>query len=103
MKLVVYPTFEEFQKIVSPQDQAGARLEDRGNQAIVAKFPVSRNYLDPSIDLLKEELAQYDSGKVKTEGVWVSKQAFVKDKAIKLAQPLESGHRPRQAAQQPRS
>ena len=39
---------------------------------------------------LYEELAQYESGNVKIEGIWVSKQAYDKEKATKLADLLRS-------------
>ena len=90
VKLVVYPDVQEFKEIVSPQDRQAliSRIEEI--KAVVAKFPASRNYLNPSIKKLNEELAQYDSGKVKTEGAWVSKQAFVKSNAIRLASLLKA-------------
>jgi hypothetical protein len=90
VKLVVYPDVQQLKEIVSPQDRQALVSNIEEIKAVVAKFPVSRTYLDPSIKKLKEELAQYDSGKVKTDGVWVSKQTFVKSKAIKLASLLQA-------------
>ena len=90
VKLVVYPDVDQFPEVVSAQDRQSLASRIEEIRAIVAKFPVSRSYLDPSTALLREELAQYDSGKVKTEGVWVSRQSFVRDKAIKLAQLLKA-------------
>ncbi|MGB9273984.1 MAG: hypothetical protein WCC08_01975, partial [Terrimicrobiaceae bacterium] len=70
VKLVVYPDVDQFPELVSAQDRQSLASRIEEIRAIVAKFPVSRSYLDPSTALLREELAQYDSGKVKTEGVW---------------------------------
>ena len=90
VKLVVYPDVQQLKEIVSPQDRQALVSNIEEIKAVVAKFPASRTYLDPSIKKLNEELAQYDSGKVKTEGVWVSKQTFVMSKAIKLASLLKA-------------
>jgi tetratricopeptide (TPR) repeat protein len=90
VKLVVYPDVQQLQEIVTPEDRQALVSRIAEIKAIVAKFPVSRSYLDPSIKLLNEELARYDSGKVKTEGVWVAKQSFVKGKATKLADLLRT-------------
>jgi hypothetical protein len=90
VKLVVYPDVQELKEIVSPQDRQGLISNIEEIKAVVAKFPASGTYLDPSIKALNEELAQYDSGKVKTEGGWVPKQTFLKSKAIKLASLLKA-------------
>ncbi|HET9523439.1 MAG TPA: hypothetical protein VFO90_04365 [Terrimicrobiaceae bacterium] len=90
VKLVVYPDVDQFPEVVNAQDRQSLASRIEEIRAIVAKFPVSRSYLDPSITVLREELAQYDSGKVKTAGAWVSRQTFVKGKAIKLAQLLKA-------------
>jgi hypothetical protein len=90
VKLVVYPDVQQLKEIISPQDRQAliSRIEEI--KAVAAKFPASRIFLDPSIKKLNEELAQYDSGKVKTEGAWVSREAFVKSRAIKLANLLRA-------------
>jgi hypothetical protein len=90
VKLVVYPDVREFGEIVSARDRQALISRTEEIKAVVAKFPASRSYLDPSINRLNEELAHYDSGKVKTDGVWVSKQAFVKSEAMKLASLLKA-------------
>ena len=90
VKLVVYPDVQELGEIVSARDRQALISRTEEIKAVVAKFPASRACLDPSIKKLNEELAQYDSGKVKTDGVWVSRQAFVKSKAMKLASLLKA-------------
>ncbi len=85
VKLVVYPKIEEIKEIVTPEDRKTLISKIEELQATGAKYPATGNYLEPSIRRLYEELAQYDSGKVKIEGAWVSKQSFDKEKAIKLA------------------
>ncbi len=90
VKLVVYPEVRELQEIVSPQDRQALISSIEEIKAVVAKFPASRTYLDPSLKNLNEAVAQYDSGKVKTGGVWVSKQALVKSKAIELSSLLKA-------------
>lgn len=90
VKLVIYPDVQRLREIVTAQDRKAlvSRIEEI--KAVVAKFPASRTYLDPSLRKLNEELAQYDSGKVKTEGSWVPKQMFEKSRAIKLAALLKA-------------
>jgi hypothetical protein len=90
VKLVVYPDVQELKEIVSPQDRQALISSIEEIKSVVAKFPVSRTYLDPSVNRLNEELAQYDSGKIKSEGVWMPKQTFVKNKAINLASLLKA-------------
>jgi tetratricopeptide (TPR) repeat protein len=90
VKLVVYPNVAQLTEIVSAQDRQSLASRIEEIKAVVTKFPVSRSYLDSSIRLLSEELAQYDSGKVKTEGVWVPRQSFLKGKATKLAELLRA-------------
>ena len=90
VRLVVYPDVQKLQEIVSPQDRQALISSLEEIKAVAARFPATRTYLDPSIKILNEELAQYDSGNVKTGGVWVSKQAFVKSKATKLASLLKA-------------
>jgi hypothetical protein len=88
VKLFVYPDVQQLTEIVTPGDRQALVSSIDEIKAIITKFPVSQDYLDPSLKLLNEELAQYDAGKVKTEGVWVSKQSFVKGKATRLAELL---------------
>ena len=90
VKLVVYPDVRQFREIITPQDRQALVSKVEEIKAVVARFPASGNYLNPSIKNLNEELAQYDSGKVKTEGVWVPKEAFVKSQAIRLASLLRA-------------
>jgi hypothetical protein len=90
VKLVVYPDVQELKEIVSLQDRQALISLIEEIKAVVAKFPTLRTYLDPSVKRINEELAQYDSGKVKSEGVWMLRQTFVKSKAIKLASLLKA-------------
>jgi hypothetical protein len=90
VKLVVYPDVRQFREIITPQDRQTLISKMDEIKAVVARFPASGNYLNPSLKNLNEELAQYDSGKVKTEGVWVSREAFVKSQATRLASLLRA-------------
>ncbi|HEY5770262.1 MAG TPA: hypothetical protein VIS71_10495 [Terrimicrobium sp.] len=90
VKLIVYPDAQEFSEIVSPQDRRALISRAEEMKAVVAKFPASRSRLHPSLKKLSEELAKYDSGEVKTDGVWLPRQAFEKSKAVKLASLLKA-------------
>jgi hypothetical protein len=90
VKLVVYPDVRQFREIISPQDRQALISKMEEIQSVAAKFPASSIYLSSSIKNLNEELGQYDSGKVKTEGVWISKETFIKGQANKLAGLLKA-------------
>jgi tetratricopeptide (TPR) repeat protein len=90
VKLLVYPDSRELRQIIGSQDRQALVSKIEELDAVVAKFPASKSYLDRSIEELKRELAQYDSGKVKLEGVWVPKERFESEKAIQLTDLLKA-------------
>ena len=63
-------------------------MEELG--AVAAKYPSSRSYLEPSIRQLNAEIAHIDSGNVKSQGEWISKQSYIKRLATKLAGLLKA-------------
>jgi hypothetical protein len=90
VKLVVYPDVQQFREIVKPEDRRVlvSRIEEL--KSIAAKFPASRAYLEPSIARLGEEVTRYDSGQVKTDGIWTSRDAYIKQMATRLANLLKA-------------
>jgi hypothetical protein len=90
VKLVIYPEVEEFGDILGEQDRGilVSTIEDL--EKVVAKYPSSRPYLEPSIGKLNREIRQFDSGNVKSEGVWISRQAYIKRLAAKVATQLKA-------------
>jgi hypothetical protein len=89
VKLIVYPDLQQFKEIVRLEDRRvlTSRIEEL--RSTVAKFPSSRTYLEPFIAKLSDEVSRYDSGQVKTEGVWTTRDAYIKRAATKLASLLQ--------------
>jgi hypothetical protein len=89
VKLVVYPDVQEFGDIIGQEDRQGLVSAIEELERVVGKYPSSRPYLEPSIAKLENEIAQFDSGNVKSEGVWMSRQSYIKRLATKLANQLK--------------
>ncbi len=89
VKLVIYPDVQEFGDIIGLPDRRVLVSAIEDLERVTAKYPSSRPYLEPSIGKLNEEIAQFDSGNVKSQGVWVSRQTYAKRVATKLASQLK--------------
>jgi hypothetical protein len=85
VKLIIYPDVDQFREIVTPGDRHAlvACIEELRSAAI--RSPSASPYVEPSIAKLSEELARYDSGQVKTEGLWTPREVYVKRTATRLA------------------
>jgi len=90
VKLIVYPDVQQFREIVKPEDRQALLSNIEEIKNVVARFPASRTYLEPSIKTLSEEVARYDSGEVKTEGIWTPREVYFKAMATKLATLLKA-------------
>ena len=90
VRLVIYPDVEEFGEIIAQQDRRVLVSAIEELERVAAKYPSSRSYLEPSIRQLNAEIAQFDSGNVKSQGVWISKQSYIKRLATKLASQLKT-------------
>ncbi len=90
VKLVIYPDVQDFGDIVGPEDRRVLVSAIDELERVAAKYPSSRSYLEPSVGQLNDEIAQYDSGNVKSHGVWISRQTYVKRLATKLASQLKA-------------
>jgi hypothetical protein len=90
VKLVVYPDVEQFREIVEPKDRRVIVSTIEDLQDVSAQFPSSRTYLEPFIAKLAEEVARYDAGEVKSDGVWIPRGTYVKRLATKLASLLQA-------------
>ncbi len=90
VKLVIYPDVQEFGDIIGQQDRRVLVSAIEELERVAAKYPSSRPYLEPSIGKLNDEIAQFDSGNVKSQGVWMSRQTYIKRLATKLANQLKA-------------
>jgi hypothetical protein len=90
VKLVIYPDVQEFGDIIGHQDRRLLVSAIEELERVAGKYPSARPYLEPSIGKLNDEIAQFDSGNVKSQGVWISKQTYIKRLATKLANQLKA-------------
>lgn len=90
VKLVIYPDVRQFRDIVGPEDRRVLVSAIEELKSVSAQYPSSRTHLEPFIGQLSDEVARYDSGEVKSEGVWIPRETYVKRLAIKLAGLLKA-------------
>jgi hypothetical protein len=90
VRLVIYPDVQQFGDIIGQTDRRAVASTIEGLERVAAKHPSSRPYLEPFIGKLNDEIAQFDAGNVKTQGVWTSKETFSKRLATKLASQLKA-------------
>jgi hypothetical protein len=90
VKLVIYPDVQEFGDIIGQPDRRVLVSVIEELERVAAKYPSSRSYLAPSIGKVTDEITQFDSGNVKSEGVWIPKQTYIKRLATKLAGQLKA-------------
>ena len=90
VKVVIYPDVQEFGDIVGQRDRRVLVSAIEELERVAAKYPSSRPYLEPSIGKLNDEIAQFDSGNVKNQGLWTSRQTYIGRLATKLANQLKA-------------
>jgi hypothetical protein len=81
VKMVVYPDPKLVTEVITQKDRDSLEAVATDLKATVAKFPSTRTYVEPAFKKVSEELAIYDSGKVKTGGNWVNKDVYVAERA----------------------
>lgn len=90
VKLIVYPDPQLVWEVTKTEDRQSLQNTINEIKAVIAKFPASRTYVEPPLKKLEDEAALYDAGKVKFEGLWISRDAFVKTQAANLAELLKA-------------
>jgi hypothetical protein len=90
VKLVVYPDVQEFGEIIGQQDRHPLTSAIEDLERVTVKYPAARPYLEPSISKLKDEIAQFDSGNVKSQGQWMSREIYIQRLATKLASQVKA-------------
>lgn len=85
VKMVVYPEPHLVKEVITDKDRDALAAVAEEIKTTIAKFPASRTYVEPALKKVQEEVATYDSGKVKTGGNWVAKDAYVADRARTFA------------------
>jgi len=90
VKMVVYADPAQIREIVDPEQRQALQNTINEFKGIPVKFPATRTYVEPSLKKLEAEAAMFDGGKVKAEGVWITKQAYVKAQAANLIELLKA-------------
>lgn len=77
VKDIVYPTPAS---LVDISDEAQVKALEAAIadwKTTMSRFPASAKYLKPRLAQLQAEVAQFHAGKVKSEGVWMTKEALL--------------------------
>lgn len=90
VKLIVYPDPQLVRDVTKTEERQSLQNTINEIKAVIAKFPATRTYVEPSMKKIEAEAALYDAGKVKFEGVWISRDVFVKTKAANLVELLNA-------------
>lgn len=90
VKIVIYPDSAKIKDVLTPADRLKIETGINDLKSLRAKFPATSTYIDPFIQKLNDELVQYDSGKVKINGAWISKQSYDTEKAANLITLLKA-------------
>lgn len=90
VKVIIYPDPSLIKDILTPADRQKLFAEQEELKAIRARFPATSTYLDPSMKKMADEIALYDSGKVKKDGAWISKTSYDADQATNLINLLRT-------------
>jgi len=85
VKMVVYPDPKLVEEVITPKDRDTLAAVAADIRATIAKFPATRTYVEPALKKVVEEVAIYDSGKIKTGGVWIPRETYVAERARTFA------------------
>lgn len=89
VKMVVYPEPHLVTEILTDKDRDALAAVVDEIKTTIAKYPASRTYVEPALKKVQEEVATYDSGKVKTGGTWLARDAYVSDRARTFASQIK--------------
>jgi hypothetical protein len=84
VKLIVYPDPDQMKEIVQPEDRKALQISIDEIMGVIATYPATKTYLEPPLKKMTAETAQFDAGKVKTDGQWIARQDYDKNQALKL-------------------
>jgi hypothetical protein len=89
VKMVVYPEPHLVKEVLTDQDRDALAAVADEIKTTIAKYPASRTYVEPALKKVQEEVATYDSGKVKTGGAWVARDVYVAERARTFASQIK--------------
>ena len=88
-KMVVYPDPKLVKEVVSQKDRDGLASVAADLKTTITKFPATRTYVEPALKKVSDEVALYDSGKVKTGGSWINKDQYIAERARTFASQIK--------------
>lgn len=86
--LLVYPDPKNFPQIISTQDRDQVANLIKEMKDSMTEFPAAQTYINPPLKKLGEEIALYDSGKVKVGGVWQPRETYLSGQVANLGTQL---------------
>jgi hypothetical protein len=89
VKMVIYPDPKLVKEVITQKDRDNLAAVVTDLKATITKFPSTRTYVEPALKKVAEEVALYDSGKVKTKGNWVAREVYVTERARTYASQLK--------------
>lgn len=89
VKMVIYPDPKLVKEVVTQKDRDGLASVVADLKTTMSKFPSTRTYVEPALKKVAEEVALYDSGKVKTGGNWVARETYVTERARTYASQIK--------------
>lgn len=90
VKLIVFADPQLIKEVLVPADREKILATINDLKTVSTKFPATRTYVEPSVKKLTEEVAKYDAGQVKADGVWITKESYLREKSRNLANLLKS-------------
>lgn len=89
VKFVVYPNPQLIEEVVTPAEREGIQTSITELKTVLTRFPATRSYLTGPLKAMEDEAARFDSGRVKTGGQWITREAYVKAQADRLLDLLQ--------------
>lgn len=87
--LLIYPAAADFPEVNDAAERRSLEASLRQMESLAAKFPATKTYLASVVREITGETRRYDTGEVKTNGLWVSGKKYRRNQAAELAEFLK--------------
>lgn len=89
IKVVEYPDPDRVLKLLDARDREKVEATIRDIEQVIARFPATRSYLAERTKKFASLLETYDSGKVKLDGQWIPRSAYLQSQASRFAKLIK--------------
>lgn len=89
VKLIVYPDPKLVKEVITKKDRDALATVADDLKATISKFPATKTYVTPALNKVLEEIAAYDSGKVKNGGAWIDKTIYMTERGRAFAAQIK--------------